>query len=93
MSARVTFLEDRPAEGAPARARVFVRKDAITTRGGGPAAVIVRDGRSSVVSLKLGPEIDGRVEIVAGLGGGESLVVNPTDQIQDGTRVRLRPKS
>jgi RND family efflux transporter MFP subunit len=93
MSARVTFLEERPAEGAPSKARVFAAKNAIATRGGGPAAVVVRGGRAIVVPLKLGPEIDGRVEILAGLEGGESLVVNPTDEIRNGTPVRLRPKS
>jgi len=91
MSARVTFLEDRPAGGTAVRTRVFVPKSAIATRDGAPAAVVVRDGTASVVPIQVGPEIDGRVEITSGLSGGESLVLNPTDQIRTGTRVRVRP--
>lgn len=93
MSARVTFLEERSAERASTKARVFVARNTLTTRGGGPAAVVVRDGKAEIVPVQLGPEVEGKVEVVAGLAGGESLVVNPTDQIKDGTRVRLRPKS
>ncbi|MBI3448164.1 MAG: efflux RND transporter periplasmic adaptor subunit [Acidobacteria bacterium] len=94
MSVRVNFLEDRAGGAAGAgKARVFAPASAITTRDGAPAAVVVRDGRASVVAVKLGPEVDGRLEITSGLAGGESLVVNPTDQIREGTRVRLRSKS
>jgi len=94
MSARVTFLEDLvQQQGQATRARVFVPKSVLTTRGGNPATIVVRDEKAAVVAVQLGPEVEGRVEILSGLSGGESLIVNPTEQLQDGTRVRLRPKS
>jgi HlyD family secretion protein len=90
MSARVTFLESAPREGETRRARIFAPKGAIVTRDGAPAVVAFREGRASVIRIELGPEIEGRVEILSGLHGGESVILNPPEGVNDGSRVRLR---
>ncbi len=93
MSARVTFLETAKPPGSAARARIFAPKGAVVSRGGGPAVLVVRDGKASVVPIQLGPEVEGRVEILSGLAGGESLILNPSEGIAGGSRVRLRSPS
>ena len=90
MSVRVTFFEAAPPEGSAGRARVFAPKGAIVSREGGPAIFVVREGRASVVRVQPGPEVDGRVEIMSGLLGGESVILDPPETLKDGSRVRLR---
>jgi len=88
-----------PGERLSDLASLRIDRDALEARraGGGwiryLAAIVVREGRASIVAVKLGPEVDGRLEITSRLEGGETLGVNPTDQIREGTRVRLRSKS
>jgi RND family efflux transporter MFP subunit len=91
MSARVTFLETAPPEGASGRTRVFVPRGALLTRGGSPAVLVLRDGRAALVPVRTGAEVDGRVEVLSGLNGGESLILNPPETVQNGSRVRVRP--
>lgn len=93
MSARVTFLESAPPPGTAGKVRVFAPKGAIVSRGGGPAVVVFRDGRAAVVPIQTGPEVEGRVEILSGLSGGERVVLNPHEGIKDGSKVRLRTSS
>lgn len=90
MGARVTFLETEPAKGGPAAPRVFVPRSALTVRGGSPAVLVARDGRVAVVPVQVGPEVEGRMEILSGLRGGETLVVEPPTDLQDGSRIRIR---
>lgn len=91
MSARVTFLESGAGttEGEPSR--IFIPPRALASRDGGPAVLVVRDGRVTVRSVELGPEVDGRQEILSGLEGGEALVLDPDESLDEGSRVRIRP--
>ena len=91
MAARVNFLETAPAAGTAARPpRIFAPRNAIVTREGRSEVLVVRDGRVSVVRVEVGPEVEGRVEILSGLRGGESLVADPPASLSDGSRVRIR---
>lgn len=91
MSARVNFLEDPATPKAGQASRVFIPRSALASRGGGPAVLTVRDGIVSVISVQVGPEVEGRIEILSGLRGGETLVLDPPEGVGDGSRVRLRP--
>jgi len=90
MSVRVTFLE-RPGSAEPGgRPRVFVPRGVLVTRGATMAVLAVRDGIVEMVPVKLGPEVEGRVEILEGLAGGESLVVDAPESLADGSAVRVK---
>ncbi len=91
MSARVNFLEDPASPQAGRASRVFIPRRALASRGGGPAVLTVRDGVASVIPVQVGPEVEGRIEILSGLRGGEMIVLDPSEGIGDGSRVRLRP--
>jgi RND family efflux transporter MFP subunit len=93
MSARVTFMEEGTPAAAGGRPRVFISHRAVASRGGGPVVLVVRAGRVSVVSIELGPDVEGQVEVLEGLSGGESLVLEPDDSIADGDKVRIRAAS
>lgn len=88
MSARVNFLE-QPHQAAHDRPRrVFIPRAALASRGGGPAVLVVRDGIVSVIPVDVGPEVEGRLEILSGLAGGETLVLNPPEGVESGSAVR-----
>lgn len=56
----------------------------------GPTVAVVRDGRIHMQRLTLGRDLGAEVEVTAGLAEGAQLVVNPSDEIVEGARVRVR---
>jgi RND family efflux transporter MFP subunit len=90
MGARVEFLEeDRDVDVATAAPRVFVTSDAVRDEAGSPVVWVVRDGLAFRAAVDAGPVSGGRREIRAGLGGGETVIVDPPDGLADGTAVRV----
>ena len=93
MGVNVSFLEAaRPAQdGAQQRPRVRVPAGAVAQRDGGDVAFAVTgdDGdRVERRALKLGRALgDGR-EVLAGLSPGETVVLDPPAELQDGGRIR-----
>jgi RND family efflux transporter MFP subunit len=67
---------------------------ALITRAAGPQVVSIHgDGTAHYVNVQLGRDLGPSIEIVAGLTGSERLVVNPPDELREGTRVSIdRPK-
>jgi RND family efflux transporter MFP subunit len=94
MGVNVSFLDaeegDRPAGPAP-RPTVRVPADAVVEREGGDVAFVVagEDGnRAERRALKLGrPLGDGR-EVLSGLSAGETVVLDPPAELQDGGKIR-----
>ena len=86
MSARITFLE--PVQGAPGGDAVLVPRSAVRASPQGPYAWIVQDGRARRTALTLGPEFADRVQVTAGLVGGERLVIGDSPPLEDGQVVR-----
>jgi RND family efflux transporter MFP subunit len=86
MSARITFLE--PVQGAPGGDAVLVPRSAVRASPQGPYAWIVQDGRARRTALTLGPEFADRVQVTAGLVGGERLVIGDPPPLEDGQVVR-----
>lgn len=93
MSVRVTFLADAELAASTGRPRVFVPRNAIVTREGRLSVLVVRGGTAEVVPVQTGPEIEGRVEILSGLRGGEKIVLDAPDRVGNGSRVRTRAAS
>jgi RND family efflux transporter MFP subunit len=72
----------------PANAVWIVPATALIARSAGPQVVDVRrDGTVHYLAVQLGRDLGQSVEIVAGLGGRESLVVSPPDGLKEGMRV------
>ena len=93
MSAKATFIEPRraPADpGAPVQTTILVAPGAIVTRDGAAHVFEVVDGRARRVPVTTGATRQDRVVVSAGLSGGETLVLNPPDGLQDGDRVSPR---
>jgi multidrug efflux pump subunit AcrA (membrane-fusion protein) len=60
----------------------------------GLQAAVVKDGRTiSLVPVTPGRDFGSEIEIVAGLKGDESVVLNPSDSLTDGSVVRVAETS
>jgi RND family efflux transporter MFP subunit len=62
-------------------------------RSEGLRVAVVKEGKAELIPLTLGRDFGSDVEVVAGLNGDESLVVNPPDSIVSGQPVRLAQNS
>ena len=93
MGVKVSFLEDRPTEGAQtAAARPAVRI---------PAAAVIRDGDTSFVwrvqdgaiervAVRTGGERDGQVEVLSGINPGDVVVAAPVEGLSEGVKVKSK---
>ncbi len=59
--------------------------EALLTRAGVPGVFVYRQGRARFQMVKTGRTAAGRVEILSGLGGGETLVVGDLKAVRDGS--------
>jgi RND family efflux transporter MFP subunit len=86
MSARITFLERVPATAGRA---VLIPRSAVQTEAGGWSAWVVEGERVRRVVLTLGSDFGDRVQVTAGLGGDERVVVGGATALRDGMAVRV----
>jgi len=100
VNARVTFLAPAPAGGegpatsgaiagaAPAVARVWVPRAALTKNAAGETIVYVASA-GKAVARKVTADGEGErgVAVTEGLAGNESLIVEPLDKMADGARI------
>jgi RND family efflux transporter MFP subunit len=85
MSARITFLERAPATAGHA---VLIPRSAVQTENGAWAWVV--DGeRVRRVALTLGNDFGDQVQVTAGLGGDERVVVGGATTLRDGMAVHV----
>lgn len=95
MGVRVSFLERAPSEQAkPAAATVLAPSGAIVQRDGNDVAFVVADlkdgaGLARRRELRLGRTLGDDREVLEGLSGGETVVVEPPQKLADGARVRV----
>lgn len=88
MYAKVRFVSSR------ANPPLLVPSDAILTGPDGPTVVYVRgNGIARMARVRLGRDDGAGTEILAGLEPGDLVVLNPADEIRDGTRVHVRKRS
>ena len=57
-------------------------------RSEGLRVAVVKEGKADLVPVTLGRDYGSEVEVLTGLNGGESLIVNPPDSIVSGQQVR-----
>jgi RND family efflux transporter MFP subunit len=93
MGVKVSFLEDRPTEGAQTAAvRPAVRI---------PSAAVIRDGDTAFVwrvqenklervAVRTGGERDGQVEVLSGINPGDVVVAAPVEGLGEGVKVKSK---
>ena len=93
MGVKVSFLEDRPVEGAQAAAlRPAVRIPAAAVIRDGDTSFVwrVQDGELERVAVRTGGERDGQVEILSGINPGDVVVAAPVEGLSEGTKVKSK---
>lgn len=70
---------------------LMVPANTLVIRATGAQVAIVRDNKVSIAKITIGRDYGSEVEVLKGLNEGDQLVVNPGDNIVDGTAVRVAP--
>ncbi len=90
MGVKVSFLEAPKAAGKQDDRGVRVPSAAIVERGGQEVAfVVTEDDTVQRRSLKLGRALAADRQVLEGVSAGETVVVNPPDELEDGAKVAL----
>ena len=90
MSCTVTFLEEGIDETELIQPpKLLVPEQAIQYAGGAAFLFQVDDGQLRRVRVALGEASDGRVEVLEGVHGGETIVSRDVSSLEDGQRVRV----
>ncbi len=93
MGIKVSFLEAEAsaaaetsggANGVPARPAVRVPASAVVREGATSYVWRVRDDRVERVAVLAGRERDGQVELLSGVNAGDTIVVRPAPELEDG---------
>ena len=73
-------------------APVIVPGEAVVTRSDGIfAAILDGDNRVHFETINLGRDYGQEVEIASGLHAGDRVVINPSDEVIEGVRVKPTP--
>jgi len=87
MGARVEFVRDAALAAAAPPRRMYVPGAALA--GGGTRVWVVENGVARARMVTTAPEKDGRVEVLQGLDGGESVVLAAPATLADGAKVKV----
>ncbi|MEQ1512908.1 MAG: efflux RND transporter periplasmic adaptor subunit [Lysobacteraceae bacterium] len=92
MGVRVSFLEAaKPAAATNTRPGVLAPGAAIVSRDDADVAFVVEGDIARQRKLKLGRTLGDDREVLEGLVGGDTVVLDPPDTVVDGARVRVTP--
>ena len=90
MSCTVTFLEEGVDEAELVLPpKLLVPEEAVQYSGGAAFLFQVDEGLLRRVRVTLGEASEGRVEVLEGVSGGETIVSSNVDSLDDGQRVRV----
>jgi RND family efflux transporter MFP subunit len=90
MSGTVYFLPTgNESETASTDRRIFCPSDAIVKEADASYAWVVNDEKVDRVKVRVGSATDSRTEILAGLSGGEKVVVKPPADLSEGRLVKV----
>jgi hypothetical protein len=68
-----------------------VAEDAVVRRGQIESVFVVEDSAARLRLVKTGRKMNGSVEVLSGLSGGEKVVVKDAALLRDGVAVEVRP--
>jgi len=83
MYADVNFSVARPAH------TFLIPANSLMTRAEGPQVLIASGDSVRYRSVQIGDDLGKQVEVVSGLLGSETVVVNPKDSLRDGAKVTI----
>ena len=90
MSCTVTFLEEGIDETELVQPpKLLVPDESVQYAGGAAFVFRVDDGALRRIRVVLGESSDGRVEVLEGVSGGETIVSRDVDSLDDGQRIRV----
>ena len=69
---------------------LIVSANAFMFRVAGPQVVVVRDGKTYWQNIQVGRDFGNEIEVLSGLKDGDTVVLNPTDDLQDGMAVKTQ---
>ena len=93
MGVKVQFLDDSPAQArAGDRTLVQLPAEAVAREGDESVVWVVRGEEVERRAVRLGGERGGRVDVLAGLNAGETVVARPVEGLSDGSRVKVRDR-
>lgn len=90
MGVKVAFREAEAAGADRSSAGLFVPRAAVRREDGRDVIYLVRDGRAERRAVRLGAGSADEIEVVAGLGAGEQVVVEGPEDLSDGQAVATR---
>jgi RND family efflux transporter MFP subunit len=88
MGARVSFLEATKPAQPETRPGVLAPAAAIVQRDGKDVVFVVEGEQAKAHAVKLGRSLGDDREVLDGLAGGDKVVIDPSDKLTDGARVR-----
>lgn len=88
MGVKVRFLGEESTAAVPAQASVPA--GAVVDDGDSAYVWRVQDGRARRVAVTAQPEAEGQRDVLEGLAVGDTLIVDPPQGLEDGSRVRAR---
>ncbi|RDZ27332.1 efflux RND transporter periplasmic adaptor subunit [Lysobacter silvisoli] len=90
MGVRVSFLEPaKPVAANQPKPGVLVPAAALTQRDGADAVFVVENEKALRRTVKTGRSLGDDREILEGVSGGETVVLDPPESLSDGARVRV----
>jgi RND family efflux transporter MFP subunit len=91
MSARVAFLqrETTPDERTP---KTALNRAAIMTRNGRSTVFLIKNNQAIETPVRLGSEIGDMREVVEGLRAGDKVAVRPLNKLRNGVKVKVAEK-
>ena len=73
---------------------LLIPGDTLVVRSDGPQVAVVQpDGTVHFTRIQLGRDFGDRLEVLCGLEEGQQLVVNPSDAVREGVKVKARRRS
>ena len=91
MGIKVTFLREADGAAAPAaQAMTLVPKGAVKEDGAARYVFLVRDQTVERRAVKTGGTDGDRLEVTAGLKGGDRVVVSPPPELAEGTLIVIK---
>jgi RND family efflux transporter MFP subunit len=67
---------------------ILIPANALVVRSAGPQVATVHDGTIHFTTLQLGRDLGTELEVISGVSDGEQVVINPSDDVVEGAKVR-----
>ncbi len=90
MGVKVRFLDEPAGQGKAAPAAARIATEALTQEGQLDVVWVFNGDRVERRAIRVGNEVDGMRDVLAGVAAGEQLVINPPASLRDGARVRIK---